>query len=82
MMTLDQRRMLLYGLGAVGAVVIGKKGYQHLFVQGLSEDERKMLLRVGMSGAAVWALKTFVDLSFLGEYKQWIDPTGILTAGP
>lgn len=80
-MTLEEKRMATLVLGAIGGLVIGKKAYEHLFVEGLTEDERKNLLRAGVTGAAIWAIKEFVDLRPYRQYTQWFDPTGVLTAG-
>jgi len=77
----DERKLLVYGLGAIGALAIGYQGYQHMFVEGLTDVERKMMFRVGIMGASVWAVRTFVDMRQFGEYAQWIDPTGMFTAG-
>jgi hypothetical protein len=78
-MTTDEKRMVALGLGVLGGLVIGKQAYEHVFVEGLDETERTMLLRGGVTGLAIWAIKTFVDLRPYRDYMQWLDPTGVLT---
>lgn len=79
-MTLDEKRMATLVLGAIGGLVIGKIAYEHVFVEGLTDAERSGMIRAGLAGATVWAVRTFVDLRPYKDYMQWIDPAGMFTA--
>lgn len=58
-----QTRLIIMALGgALGGYVLGKAAYEHLFVEGLTDDERKGFFLMGAAGAAVWAAQTFFDI--------------------
>jgi hypothetical protein len=80
-MTNDEKRLAVFAVGAIGGSVIGYHAFQHLFVQGITDEERSAFLKAGLTGLSIWVVKNFVDLSPLRPYQQWIDPAGVLFPG-
>lgn len=78
-MNADERKLaVVYVASAIGLPVIAYQGYKHMFVDGITDEERSGLMRGGLMMLSVWFVKTYVDLSFLGPYQDWLDPTGVM----
>ena len=69
---LDQqdRMLVVVGLGTIGGLFIGYQAVQHLFVEGVTSEERKGVLMYSAAALAAWGLTKLVDL---GEYSKYVD---------
>ncbi len=68
---------LLVGAGVVVGILFGNVAVKHLFVEGLTEEERKGMLLFAASGLAIWGAKTFFEL----DETWWQKPVEGWVAG-
>jgi hypothetical protein len=61
-LTDDQRMAVIVGMGLIGGVFFAKVGLEHMFVEGLTDKERKGIFVAVASGLALWGLTKMVDL--------------------
>lgn len=71
MLSEDQRMLLAVGMGTIGGLFIGYQMISHLFVHGVSSEEKRNILMYAAGVAAVWGIVKLVDL---GQYRTWVDP--------
>jgi len=69
MPTLDeqQQKLVLVGMGVVGGAAIGWAAYQHMFVQGMEEKERRTLLQLTAVTVLTYAAAKLFDI----DEKWW-----------
>lgn len=64
---------LVVGMGVIGGVFLGAQGAKHMFVEGLTADERKNILMYGASALAIWGIAQLFKL----EDAWWASPEGM-----
>lgn len=74
-MTPDERQMVVVALGVIGGLGVGYYAVRHMFVQGLTPDERSNMLRLAASAAIYIGVTQLVDPA----YQQYLDPLHIMT---
>ena len=74
----DTGRYVIFGLSALGGLLVSKIVLEQVFVEGLTSEERRNILALAGGAAALYALTHMVDL---GEYKAWVDPLHLVTEG-
>jgi hypothetical protein len=67
----DQRTLLAVGMGTIGGLFIGYQMVSHLFMHGVTSEEKRNILMYAAGVAAVWGVVKLFDL---GQYRTWIDP--------
>lgn len=70
----NQGLYLTVGLGVIGGLFIGKYAYEHLFVEGLTAEERKGMLLFAAGTAAIWGIGKLMEIPEYRPYRQWVDP--------
>lgn len=63
----DPRVLALLGLGVVGGLLLGKEAVGHLFVEGMTAEERKGMLIFGGSIVGLWAATELAGIN-----PRWI----------
>lgn len=67
--TFDMPRLVAaLGLGAIGGLALGRLGYEHMFVVGLTEKERRTMM-----GLAVGAGSVYIVATVFGIDRKWWD---------
>jgi hypothetical protein len=66
-----QRLALVAGMGILGGLAIGSWAFEHMFVEGLEDKERKSLIGFGALAVGAYGLVTLLDLD-----KRWLDVEG------
>ncbi len=64
--------LMTLGLGVIGGAALGKAGFDHMFVHGMTDKERKTLVGVGLGSVAV-----FGAAYALGIDEEWLSVDGI-----
>lgn len=77
-MTADEEQVrlaLLVGMGVVGGAAVAWWGVEHMFVTGLEDKERRMMMLLGAGVAGVYGLFYLADLD-----KRWLNVEGAVEA--
>lgn len=69
----ESSKWLAIGMGVAGGAVIASWGYEHMFVHGLTRDEKRGL---GMLGASALLAYGLVKLAHLDE--KWTTVEGVV----
>lgn len=70
MTDIDKQLLFLVFGGTVGGIFLGSEAVKHLFVEGLTKQERKGLLAFSAVGIGAYAIGNLLELD--EEWKKWL----------